>query len=128
MLLYFTSTLDVDRWGARMHTHTISDHYISLWKKAEIYDLLYEKQGVSCRLAVPELTQALIEMCVYYLDYRAAVELAPVNDNLGSFMDELLRERVFRQAVAILAMLIQAADLYPNAIICRKTEEAIFDG
>ncbi len=124
MLLYFTSKLDVDRWGARMHTHTISDHYISLWKKAEIYALLYEREMVTCEQATPELIQALINMCVYYLDYRAVVKLTPVNDNLGNLMDEMLRAQVFRQAVAILAMLIQATSLHPQAIICRKTEEA----
>lgn len=122
MLLYFTSALDVDRWGARVHTHTISDHYIPLWKKAEIYTLLYESERVTCEQAIPELTQALIHMCVYYLDYRAVVKLAPVNENLDSLMDEMLREQVFRQAVAILAMLIQATSSYPHAVICRKEE------
>ena len=124
MNLYFTSMLDTARWGARMHTLTISDHYIPLWKKAGIYDLLYE-EAVTCEQATPKLTAALIDMCIHYLDYRSAVKLSPSNDKDGGFMDELLREQVFRQAVAILSMLIQAAIQYPHAIICRQKEEAI---
>ena len=124
MKLYFTSVLDFDRWGARMYTLIMSDHYIPLWKKAGIYDLLYETEGILCEQAILDLTCALTDMCVRYLDYRAVVKLSPAPDVEGSFMDELLREQVFRQAIAILAMLIQAASLYPHAVICRQKEEA----
>ncbi len=123
MKLYFTSMLDTERWGARICTFTMSDHYIPLWKKAGIYDLLYETKKVTCKRAIPELICALLDMCVHYLDYRAAVTLSPSNDKDGGFMDELLREQVFRQACAILAMLIETASVHPHASICRQKEE-----
>jgi hypothetical protein len=130
--------LDTARWGARMYTLTMSDDYISLWKKAGIYDILYGNNRVTCEKVIPELTLALTDMCVHYLDYRQIAKfpscgdkvedsmdnLLRKHDKAGGFMDELLREQVFRQAVAILAMLIQAASLYPHAIICRQKEEA----
>lgn len=124
MKLYLTSMLDTDRWGARIYMLTMSDHYIPLWKKAGIYELLYEEE-VTCEQAKPRLTHALIDMCVCYLDYRAVVKLSVSEE---SFMDELLREQVFRQAVAILAMLIQAASLHPHATICRQKEESLSHG
>lgn len=129
MKLYFTQLLDFDRWGARMYAISMSDCHVPLWKKAGIYDILYGKERLTCREAVPELTRALTEMCVLYLDYRKIVKFPPIgDDDPGSFMDELLREQGLRQATAVLAMLIQAANLYPRAIICRKKEEAILDG
>ena len=128
MQLYFTSMVDTARWGARMYTLAMSDNYISLWKKAGIYDLLYEREGVTCEDALPDLIWALTDMCTHYIDFRTVVKLAPVNEGLGSFMDELLREQSLRQAIALLAMLIQTVSLYPRAIICRRKEEATVNG
>ena len=123
MKLYFTSLLNTDHWRGIGYHLTISDHYIPLWKKAGIYTLLYEEE-VTCERAIPKLTAALTDMCIHYLDYRSVVKLSPSNDKDGGFMDELLREQVFRQAVAILSMLIQATILHPSSHIHRKKEEA----
>jgi len=103
----------------------MSDDYIPLWKKAGIYDLLYEGE-VTCEQALSRLTAALIDMCIHYIDYRHVVKLPPSNPKEGGFMDEILREQVFRQAVAILAMVTEATNVYsPSCFICREKEEAL---
>ncbi len=125
MKLYFTSILNTAHWGGIVYQLTMSDNYIPLWKKAGIYNLLYKKDGITCALAIPELTEALTEMCIHYLDYRNGVKLPPSKDKDGGFMDELLREQTFRQAVAVLAMLIESANLYPPACLIRRVKEEV---
>jgi hypothetical protein len=79
-------------------------------------------------------------MSIHYLDYTAIIQLPPVDIHKGKItdaksriiqgsfrddIDEILRERLFRQAVAILAMVIEAAHLYsPARFTCREKEEA----
>ena len=144
MKLYFTSipSTDTGAWGGIVYQLTMSDDYIPLWKKAGIYDLLYEEE-TTCEEAIPKLTVALLEMCIHYLNYRRIVKLpSRVDEALdkvkitdvqsgiiqGSFrddFDELLREQAFRQAVAILAIVIEAAHVYSTScFICREKEEA----
>ena len=140
MKLYFTSipSTDTGAWSGIVYQLTMSDDYITLWKKAGIYDLLYEEE-VRCEQAIPRLTVALLEICIHYLDYRSIIQLPPTGDTVkvtdaqsgiiqGSFrddIDELLRDQALRQAVAILAMVIEAAHLYsPSHFICRGKEEA----
>lgn len=141
MKLYFTAlpSSEDGAWGGIVYQLTINDDYIPLWKKAGIYDLLYEEEA-TCEEAIPKLTVALLEMCIHYLDYHSIIQLPPVDIHKGKItdaksriiqgsfrddMDEILREKIFRQAVAILAMVIEAAHLYsPARFICREKEEA----
>jgi len=112
---------------------TISDDYIPLWKKAGIYDLLYNA-SVTCEQLMPELTWALTDMCIHYVDYRLVIQLPPVEkkgkitdanraNRFRDDMDELLREQIFRQACAMLSTLILKARLYPRSMICRENKE-----
>lgn len=124
MKLYFTSARSMEYWNGIEYQLIISDDYIPLWKKAGIYDLLYGNKRPTCKELLPELIRALTDMCVYYLDYRELVKLRPLKDKGWAFLDEVIREQVFRQATASLGMLIQVVSLYPQSCICRKKEEA----
>ena len=119
MKIYFVSLVSTAHFQGQVYQLTLSDDYVPLWKKAGVYELLYEKEKPRCHEAVPELVQALTEMCIHYLDYRHAVE---VPKDLESDLEDLIKEQLFNQARAMLAMLIQAAKSYPNAVIFRETE------
>ena len=133
MKLYFIAVQNGD---GIVYQLAMSDDYIPLWKKAGIYDLLYDpNDGATCKQLLPKLIQALTDMCIHYIDYRLVIQLSPI-DNKGKKitdairanrfrddMDELLREQVFRQACAMLSILILKAQLYPRSCIRREKEE-----
>jgi len=144
MKLYFTLPLNTERgkyiknrlsWGAVVYQFTISDNYIPLWKKAEIYDLLYNPNDeITCEQILPKLIQALTDMCIHYMDYRRVIQLPPIEPKAKvtdaklaiSFrddMDEVLREQVFHQACATLSILILKVMLYPRSCIRQEKKE-----
>jgi len=132
MKLYFVA---VQHGDGIVYQFTMSDDYIPLWKKAGIYDLLYDpNDGVTCKRMLPTLIQALIDMCIHYIDYRLVIQLPPIEtkakitdairaNRFRDDMDELLREQIFRQACAALSILILKARLYPRSCIRREKEE-----
>lgn len=136
MKLYFVAIQD-DRAhsGAIVYQLTISDNYIPLWKKAGIYDLLYDpNDGVTCEQMLPQLLHALTDMCIHYIDYRLVIQLPPIEKKakvtdaklaarFRDDMDETLREQIFHQACATLSVLILKARLYPRSCIRREKKE-----
>lgn len=125
MKIFLMAMQPDEYWSGIVYVLTMSDDHIPLWEKAGIYDLLYEREKVVCENAMPDLILALTDMCIQYMDYRSIVKMPEMRDAPGGFMDEMLREQAFRQAVAILSMFIQAAIRYPQSVITRKkTEEA----
>jgi hypothetical protein len=122
MKLYLAAMKRDEYWNGTVYVLTLSDDYIPLWKRAGIYDLLYEKEGITGEQISPILVWALTEMCIQYTDYRSIVKIPLTDDEPYNSMDELLREQAFRTAVAILSMLLQAVITYPQATLCREKE------